>query len=70
MKLNLSQKLFTQKDGKRFVYADEIRESVKKLKEEIKSFNTGMNGHYATKGELLSYILKQIEEIFGKELSE
>lgn len=33
--LNLSQKLFTQKDGKLFAYAEDIQEKVRELKQEF-----------------------------------
>ncbi len=59
MTTNLSEKLFTQPDGKRFAYADEIKKAVRKLQEEIETERYTI------------YDLKElIHEIFGKELSE
>lgn len=66
MTTNLSQKLFTQKDGKRFAYADEIKKAVEKLKEFV-----AIKG--ANNPKLKSFIedfWEEIEEIFGKELTQ
>ena len=54
----LSQKLFVQPDGKKFAYADEIRKAIKKLKEKLRNFYGEDSGW-----------LKEIDEIFGEELS-
>ena len=59
-KLNLSQKLFTQKDGKKFAYADDIKNTIKELKKDF-----GFTGVYNIK-----QIREKIKKVFGKELYE
>lgn len=60
MTTNLSQKLFTQKDGKRFAYADDIKKAVKELMDLI------------NREELIDWddFIEEIKEIFGKELTQ
>ena len=67
MKETLSQKLFTQSDGKRFAYADEIKKTIKELKHiNFASFiDQDKDGIFMDRIKLD----KEIEEIFGKELN-
>ena len=66
MKETLSQKLFTQPDGKRFAYADEIKKAVKKLNLKIQQLIYSGSEIYLPQVKLIN---QEIYEIFGKELS-
>ncbi len=68
MKLNLSQKLFTDSDGKRFAYADEIKKSMKELTDiNFASFiDEDKYGVFID----VRRLNKRFREILGKELSE
>lgn len=61
----LSEKLFTEPNGERYAYANEIQKAVRELKEVIyqkwKKGELHINKYY--------WFLEEIERIFGKELS-
>lgn len=61
MTINLSQKLFTQKDGKRFAYADAIKE----FKRQLFGKQHPVRGQ---EGFVVDW--EDIEELLGKELIE
>lgn len=68
MKTNLSQKLFTQPDGKRFAYSDDIKKAVKKLNEDLD--RTSLHEYYDTDRLIKKVLKNKIKEIFGKELTQ
>jgi len=65
---NLSQKLFKQKDGKLFAYADEIKKSIKKLKEKILDLSILERNKDLSVTELVEIAQDEIDAIFGREL--
>ena len=63
MKETLSQKLFVQKDGKKFAYTEDIKKSIRELKEEYTKF-------FSHNRPTCEWFEELIEKIFGKELVE
>lgn len=68
-KLNLSQKLFVDKKGKRYAYADEIQKAVRELKEKLFGRADYHKNHGSGLVLVRGEVIKIVDEAFGDKLS-